>query len=52
MELLMLLEIKILTGGKIKGQDIFFVPSLEQTQAGFSLGGTNRKDKLFFLSEL
>ena len=35
-----------LTGSKIKGQKIF-VPSLEQTQAGFSLGAPIIKDKLF-----
>ena len=38
-----------LTGGRIKGQDIF-VPSLEQTQAGFSIGGPIIKDKLFFFA--
>jgi hypothetical protein len=38
-----------LTGSKIKGQDIF-VPSLEQTQAGFSFGGPIVKDKLFFFA--
>jgi len=35
-----------LTGSKIKGQKIF-VPSLEQTQVGFSLGAPIIKDKLF-----
>lgn len=35
-----------LTGDKIKGEKIF-VPSLEQTQAGFSLGAPIIKDKLF-----
>lgn len=35
-----------LTGSKIKGEKIF-VPSLEQTQAGFSLGAPIIKDKLF-----
>lgn len=35
-----------LTGSKIKGEKIF-VPSLEQTQAGFSLGAPIVKDKLF-----
>ncbi|MFV8362896.1 TonB-dependent receptor [Flavobacterium sp. ZT3P35] len=38
-----------LTGSKIKGQEIF-VPSLEQTQAGFSFGGPIVKDKLFFFA--
>ncbi|NRT12032.1 carboxypeptidase regulatory-like domain-containing protein [Flavobacterium sp. 14A] len=38
-----------LTGGKIKGEKIF-VPSLEQTQAGFSFGGPIIKDKLFFFA--
>lgn len=38
-----------LTGSKIKGQEIF-VPSLEQTQAGFSFGGPLVKDKLFFFA--
>ena len=35
-----------LTGGKIKGQNIF-VPKLEQTQYGFSVGAPIVKDKLF-----
>ncbi|MWB95046.1 TonB-dependent receptor [Flavobacterium sp. GA093] len=35
-----------MTGSKIKGEKIF-VPSLEQTQAGFSLGAPIIKDKLF-----
>ncbi|RED26701.1 carboxypeptidase family protein [Flavobacterium cutihirudinis] len=35
-----------LTGSKVKGEKIF-VPSLEQTQAGFSLGAPIIKDKLF-----
>lgn len=35
-----------LTGGKIKGEDIF-VPNLEQTQYGFSVGAPIIKDKLF-----
>jgi hypothetical protein len=35
-----------LTGDKIKGEKIF-VPTLEQTQAGFSLGAPIIKDKLF-----
>ncbi|PIF33986.1 carboxypeptidase family protein [Flavobacterium sp. 9] len=35
-----------LTGNKIKGEKIF-VPTLEQTQAGFSLGAPIIKDKLF-----
>ncbi len=38
-----------LTGNKIKGEKIF-VPSLEQTQAGFSIGGPIVKDKLFFFA--
>ncbi|NRT15458.1 hypothetical protein HNP99_001815 [Flavobacterium sp. 28A] len=38
-----------LTGNKIKGEKIF-VPSLEQTQAGFSIGGPIIKDKLFFFA--
>lgn len=38
-----------LTGSKVKGEKIF-VPSLEQTQAGFSLGGPIVKDKLFFFT--
>jgi hypothetical protein len=36
-----------LTGSKIKKEEIF-VPSLQQTQAGFSFGGPIMKDKLFF----
>ena len=36
-----------LTGNKIKKEEIF-VPSLQQTQAGFSIGGPIIKDKLFF----
>ncbi|HEY9221591.1 MAG TPA: carboxypeptidase regulatory-like domain-containing protein [Lutibacter sp.] len=35
-----------LTGSKIKGEDIF-VPKLEQTQYGFSVGAPIIKDKLF-----
>jgi len=35
-----------LTGGKIKGENIF-VPRLEQTQVGFSVGAPIIKDKLF-----
>jgi hypothetical protein len=38
-----------LTGSKINGEKIF-VPSLEQTQAGFSIGGPIIKDKLFFFA--
>lgn len=38
-----------LTGGKVKGETIF-VPSLEQTQAGFSFGGPIIKNKLFFFT--
>lgn len=38
-----------LTGNKIKGEKIF-VPSLEQTQAGFSIGGPIIKNKLFFFT--
>ena len=38
-----------LTGSKIKGENIF-VPSLEQTQAGFSIGGPIVKNKLFFFA--
>lgn len=38
-----------LTGSKIKGEKIF-VPSLEQTQAGFSIGGPIIKNKLFFFT--
>lgn len=35
------------TGSKVKGEKIF-VPALEQTQAGFSIGGPIIKNKLFF----
>jgi len=38
-----------LTGSKVNGEKIF-VPSLEQTQAGFSIGGPIIKDKLFFFA--
>ncbi len=38
-----------LTGSKVKGDDIF-VPELEQTQAGFSIGGPIIKNKLFFFA--
>lgn len=38
-----------MTGNKIKGENIF-VPSLEQTQAGFSIGGPIIKNKLFFFT--
>ncbi len=38
-----------LTGDKIKGEKIY-VPSLEQSQAGFSIGGPIIKDKLFFFA--
>lgn len=38
-----------LTGSKVKGEKIF-VPSLEQTQAGVSIGGPIVKDKLFFFA--
>ncbi|TRX36068.1 TonB-dependent receptor [Flavobacterium sp. ZT3R18] len=38
-----------MTGDKVKGESIF-VPSLEQTQAGFSIGGPIIKDKLFFFA--
>jgi Carboxypeptidase regulatory-like domain len=38
-----------MTGNKVKGQDIV-VPNLEQTQAGFSIGGPIVKDKLFFFA--
>jgi hypothetical protein len=38
-----------LTGSKVNGESIF-VPSLEQTQAGFSIGGPIIKDKLFFFA--
>lgn len=35
------------TGDKVKGEKIF-VPSLQQSQAGFSIGGPIIKNKLFF----
>jgi hypothetical protein len=38
-----------LTGSKVKGDDIF-VPKLEQTQLGFSVGGPIIKNKLFFFA--
>lgn len=38
-----------MTGSKIKGEKIF-VPALEQTQTGFSLGGPIVKNKLFFFT--
>jgi hypothetical protein len=38
-----------MTGNRVKGQDIV-VPNLEQTQAGFSIGGPIVKDKLFFFA--
>jgi len=38
-----------MTGDRVKGQDIV-VPNLEQTQAGFSIGGPIIKDKLFFFA--
>lgn len=38
-----------MTGNKIKGEKIF-VPSLEQTQTGFSFGGPIIKNKLFFFT--
>ncbi len=38
-----------LTGNKIKGEKIF-VPSLQQTQAGLSIGGSIIKNKLFFFA--
>jgi len=38
-----------LTGSKVKGDDIF-VPKLEQTQIGFSVGGPIIKNKLFFFA--
>ncbi len=38
-----------LTGSKLKGEKIF-VPSLQQTQSGFSVGGKIIKDKLFFFA--
>jgi len=38
-----------LTGSKVKGDDIF-VPKLEQTQFGISLGGPIVKNKLFFFA--
>lgn len=36
-----------MTGGKIKGDDIF-VPELDHYQTGFSFGGPILKDKIFF----
>ncbi len=38
-----------LTGGKVKGDDIF-VPKLEQVQYGVSIGGPIVKNKLFFFA--
>ena len=38
-----------MTGNQIKGEKIF-VPSLEQNQAGFSIGGPIVKNKLFFFT--
>lgn len=38
-----------LTGNKVHGEKIF-VPSLEQTQAGLSIGGPIVKNKLFFFA--
>lgn len=38
-----------MTGGKVKGEKIF-VPSLQQTQAGFSVGGSIIKNKVFFFA--
>ncbi|MFV7236656.1 TonB-dependent receptor [Flavobacterium sp. ZB4R12] len=38
-----------LTGSKVHGEKIF-VPSLEQTQAGLSIGGPIIKNKLFFFA--
>ena len=38
-----------MTGSKVSGEDIF-VPSLSQTQMGFSVGGPIIKDKLFFFA--
>jgi hypothetical protein len=38
-----------LTGSKVKGDDVF-VPKLEQTQLGFSVGGPIIKNKLFFFA--
>lgn len=38
-----------LTGSKVKGEDIF-VPKLEQTQYGFSVGAPIIKDKLFIFA--
>ncbi|TRX43008.1 TonB-dependent receptor [Flavobacterium restrictum] len=38
-----------MTGDKVKGQKIV-VPNLEQTQAGFSIGGPIVKNKLFFFA--
>jgi hypothetical protein len=43
---LMLFRNQDLTGSKVKGD--IFVPSLEQTQAGVSIGGPIVKNKLFF----
>ncbi len=38
-----------MTGSKLKGEKIF-VPSLQQTQSGVSIGGKIIKDKLFFFA--
>ena len=38
-----------MTGSKVKGEKIF-VPSLQQTQAGVSIGGSIIKNKLFFFA--
>jgi hypothetical protein len=38
-----------MTGSKVNGQEIV-VPNLQQTQAGFSIGGPIIKDKLFFFA--
>jgi hypothetical protein len=38
-----------MTGNKVKGEKIF-VPSLQQSQAGFSIGGPIVKNKLFFFA--
>jgi Carboxypeptidase regulatory-like domain len=38
-----------LTGDKVKGEKIF-VPALQQTQVGLSIGGSIVKDKLFFFA--
>ena len=43
------LEMKDLTGGKIKGEDVT-KPDLEQSQYGVSIGGPIVKDKLFFFA--